>query len=123
MCLVFGIAYKWRPSYLTINVGDIVHWTWQSKSDTKSIKYKVQQVDGPTSTNASGFDSGEPTSPGSFTYQFNTPGIYYYWSDIMAVLTGFEKISYVSFRGVVEVAGIMNKKFDVTVTQGDIEGK
>lgn len=57
----------------------------------------VQQVSDAVSTISSGFSSGNPSSSGSYTYQFNKAGTYYYWSGYV------DTAQTISFRGVIVV--------------------
>ena len=52
---------------------------------------------------------------GSFTYQFNTPGIYYYWSGLVDSNT-------ISFRGIVEVIDGNDKELEINVKLNGING-
>lgn len=56
-----------------------------------------------------GFSSGDPTPYGSFSYEFNQPGTYYYWSGYV------EESQQITFRGVVSVLDSFDKQLEVDV--------
>jgi hypothetical protein len=60
----YGQGYAWNNPFLNINKGDYVRWSWSSPNALGGIKYSVQQVPEPTSTEPSGFNSGSPSSSG-----------------------------------------------------------
>ena len=64
--LDYGVGYAWNTTYLTINTGDFVKWSWSSPSSLiKGLAYKVELVSDAASTTPSGFTSGEPSVTGS----------------------------------------------------------
>lgn len=60
----YGKGFAWSDSYLNINKGDYVTWTWSAPGTISNINYIVQQVSDATSTTASGFSSGSPSVSG-----------------------------------------------------------
>lgn len=65
----------YAPQHITIDVGDIVHWTNVSGE---------HQVDGSLGTfpdNPEGFSNGQPEQDWEFSYTFDTPGVYDYHCD------------------------------------------
>jgi len=53
----------------------------------------------------------------SFSYQFNKPGIYYYWSGYV------DPNQSISFRGVVEVKETVDdKEYEIDVKTNNIKG-
>ncbi|CAF0710276.1 unnamed protein product [Brachionus calyciflorus] len=115
---VYGNRYAWDRSYITINKGEKVRWSWQPPVAVSGSKFKVEQVSTPFSEERTGFSSGEPTEFGSYTYQFQVPGIYYYWS-------GYVDLSQViSFRGVIEVLDkTIDKELEIDVTLNGIKAQ
>ncbi|CAH1789358.1 unnamed protein product [Owenia fusiformis] len=83
---IHGASYAWNPAIMEIMTGDSIHWSWKAPELITSVGYLVQE----TATSIAreykpgGFSSGSAITPiGSFQHQFNTPGIYYYWSDFV----------------------------------------
>jgi len=112
----FGKGYRWSSQYLTINKGDYVQWSWSAPGMVTNINYKVEQVSDAASATASGFTSGSPTSTGSFTYQFNKVGTYYYWS-------GYVDLNKkIAFRGVITVTDAKDNELEIDVFVSDIKG-
>lgn len=113
-----GTGYAWDKSYLTIKIGEIVRWTWAQPTGVTGKNYKIEQVESPLSTAPlqSGFSSGESTSAGSFSYQFNVAGTYFYWSGFV------DSTQTISFRGVIVVEGETDKELEIDVTLSDIKG-
>lgn len=75
----------------------------------------VQQIRNPARLEHEGFWSGPPTERGSFSFQFNNPGTYYYWSGYI------EQSKVVSFQGVIVVLDIDEvKNLEIEVTQNQI---
>ena len=52
---------------------------------------------------------------GTYIYQFNNPGTYYYWS-------GFVNNQQISFRGVINVVYAVDEFFDIDVTVNGFYG-
>ncbi|XP_066121905.1 fibrocystin-L [Saccopteryx bilineata] len=80
---VYGLGYAWSPSVLNVSLGDTVTWHWQAHPFLRGIGYRVFSVSSPGSViyDGKGFTTGGEKSPsGSFSYQFTSPGIYYYSS-------------------------------------------
>jgi hypothetical protein len=102
---------------LEIKQGEYVNWSWSAPIGINIINYKIQQVDGPSSTNFNGgFDSGDASSSGSFLYQFNIPGIFYYWST-------FVDGNQISLRGIIEVkSALIDKDLSISLTLNGISG-
>jgi hypothetical protein len=115
----FGFGYSWTYPYLKIKSGDHVKWTWSAPFAVNGIKYKIEQVDSPSSENMTvdGFSSGEPSSFGSFSKQFNELGTYYYWSGYV------EASQTASFRGVIIVEDPVDKTFEIEVSVGGIKAQ
>jgi hypothetical protein len=59
-------GFSWSQPYLTVGLGDIVHWTWTKPTGVTGINFKVEQVEDPVSENPIGFTSGDSTSSGMF---------------------------------------------------------
>lgn len=76
------------------------------------------QVENAKSIIPNGFSSGPKSSPtGSFSYQFNKPGIYHYWSGYV------EQTGQISFRGVIIVNDSIDKQFEVSLKLNDFEAQ
>jgi hypothetical protein len=101
---------------LNINKGDYVEWTWNAPGTINDINYLVQQVASPTGTTASGFDSGSPSASGSFVYQFNTVGTFYYWSG------NVDSNEMISFRGVINVGAAADRELTIDVSLNGFKG-
>lgn len=106
----YGVGYAWSKPYLTINVGDSVYWSWRPPSGITTVTYQVIQVADQNSYASIGFNSGQATATGSFQYQFNQPGVYYYWSGYV------ENSDQITFRGVVVVQSSSDKMLTINVT-------
>ncbi len=63
-----------------------------------------------------GFTSGSPTATGSFTYQFNQAGTFYYWSGYV------ESSNQILFRGVVVVSSSLDKQLQIGVQTNGFKG-
>ncbi|CAF4657274.1 unnamed protein product [Rotaria sp. Silwood1] len=100
---VYGFGHAWYPTRETVQQGTTVTWSWDSSQLSSPVSYKIQQVDSPYSTTPvqNGFDSGPPTSSGSFSYQFDTLGTFYYWAPNITQSTGY------AMRGVIDVVVLM----------------
>jgi hypothetical protein len=55
-------------------------------------------------------------SQGSFVHQFNTIGIFYYWSGYV------DQNDQISFRGVVQVDAVKDREFNVGVVLNGFNG-
>uniref|UniRef100_A0A8C5R062 PKHD1 like 1 n=1 Tax=Leptobrachium leishanense TaxID=445787 RepID=A0A8C5R062_9ANUR len=71
----YGIGYAWSPARLDIFVGDTVAWSWRTQPFIQDIGYRVFSVSDPGNT----FYDGRAFSS-VFSYQFTSPGVYYYSS-------------------------------------------
>jgi hypothetical protein len=111
----FGNGFSWSETHLKINRGDYVEWSWNSPDILMRLSYKVEQVESFNSTKNIGFTSGKPTSKGSFVFQFNTPGIFHYWS-------GYINFQKYSLRGIIEVLDFSDKKLDIDVLTNGFKG-
>ncbi len=90
---VYGPGFAWSAPDLAIGAGDTVVWSWQAPAFAAGVGYRVVQVQDAASVLETGFSSGDEATPvGMFSFQFNTPGTYYYWSDYVTS----EKVN---FRG------------------------
>lgn len=101
---------------MILKAGDTINWSWQSPVGISTVRFKVEQVEDPSSVNAIGFTSGDPTAFGSYSYQFNQPGWYYYWSGYV------ESSGQISFRGVVYVEESLDVEFSVNVNLNGFDG-
>ncbi|KAM8966821.1 LOW QUALITY PROTEIN: fibrocystin-L [Pelodytes ibericus] len=80
---VNGFGYAWSPPRLDILPGDTVVWKWQAQPFIVGIGYRVFSVSDPANVtyDGTGFYSGDyKLASGVFSYQFTTPGVYYYSS-------------------------------------------
>jgi plastocyanin len=115
----YGAGFAWSPQYATVQQGANVTWTWGSSTLLSSINYKVQQVANGYATQAltGGFDSGDASTSGSFSYQFLTTGTYYYWS------TPVDLYGVITLRGVITVVAAEAQTLTVEVSSGSITGQ
>ena len=113
-----GTGFKWSRPYLQIKAGDYVLWKWSSPDLVTGLNFKVGQVDDPGSTTqvANGFDSGDATPSGSYLYQFNNAGTYYYWS-------GLVDSQEISFRGVIQVQAVNKFVNEPSIKVKNFQGK
>ncbi|XP_078254550.1 PKHD1 like 1, tandem duplicate 1 [Rhinoraja longicauda] len=84
--LALGVGYSWNSSSLDILVGDTVHWIWESPPLLQGLRYRVFSVSKPSDVNykGKGFISGDVgTSAGSFSYNFTSPGTFFYSSGLI----------------------------------------
>ncbi len=104
---------------MSISKGDTVKWTWQPPRGISSVQFQVVQVSDATSQDplSNGFSSGSPTATGSFKFQFNQAGTFYYWSGFV------ESSAQITFRGVINVKDSFDKELKVGVKLNGIEGK
>jgi plastocyanin len=69
----------YNPAALSVHVGDAVTWVWADGNVPHNI-------DG--ASDLSSFDSGAPTTTGSWTYRFNKAGTYTYHCDVHPGMIG-----------------------------------
>ena len=57
---MYGDYYAFDQPQLTIERGDIVHWSWETPDFVNDINHSIIEVDSPSSTTAKegGFSSG-----------------------------------------------------------------
>ena len=104
---------------MSISKGDTVKWTWQPPRGISGVQFQVVQVSDATSQDPllDGFSSGDPTARGSFQFQFNQAGTFYYWSGFV------EDSAQITFRGVIVVQDSFDKELKVGVSLNGVEGK
>lgn len=73
------------------------------------VSFKVEQVKDAKSIFGIGFSSGYQKPSGSYTYQFNQAGVFYYWSGYV------ESTSQILFRGIVNVSDTNDKQLELNV--------
>jgi plastocyanin len=112
----YGYGYAWNNPYLVINIGDTVTWSWQPPSGINSVTYRIEQVQDGESYKPIGFTSGPSTAIGSFKYQFNQAGTYYYWSG------NVESTEQILFRGIVVVKNSLDKQLQIGVKTNGYQG-
>ena len=110
LCKDYGPGYAWSIPFINISVGDTINWSWSPPVGIYGVAYQVLQVADAASFEPSGFTSGTPSASGSFSYQFNQPGTYNYWSGYV------ESSNMVQFRGVVQVSNSSNIELDINVS-------
>lgn len=112
-----------------------IRWNWNAPGTLSNINYFVQQVADPTSTTLAGFSSGSPSTSGnqismislnvswnffyfigSFEYQFNNVGTFYYWSGFV------DANGLISFRGVVNVVATTDRELTISVSVNGFSG-
>ena len=81
-----------------------------------TVNYRLLQVKDSISEEPIGFDSGEPTSFGRYSYKFNKPGIYHYWSGYV------ESSKIINFRGIIEVVDPTDKEVEINVKVNGFNG-
>lgn len=80
------------------------------------VTYSVIQVSDLVKFVSNGFSSGSPTTFGSFQYQFNQPGTYYYWSGFV------ESSDQIMLKGVVVVQNSVDKLLTIGVSLNGLNG-
>ena len=132
----YGLGFAWSPQYATVQQGTVVQWVWETSALLLTRTYKVQQVANGYDTTplSGGFDSGTATSSGkkirkyrmplfivftigSFSYQFQTLGTYYYWSPAV------DSSNQISIRGMITVVSAQPQTLTAKVTSGAFIGK
>lgn len=73
---VTGLTSSFSPEDVTINPGDTVTWSWNDPNVEHNVVQSVSKLN-PTPVN-NGFNSGDPTTPRTYSLTFNTVGTYYY---------------------------------------------
>ncbi|CAF3592631.1 unnamed protein product [Rotaria sordida] len=108
----YGSGFAWSPQFATVEQGAIVEWQWGSSALLTTLSYKVQQVTSGYSTTPSsgGFDSGNATASGSFSYQFQNTGTYYYWTPAV------DQSGLIVMRGVINVVAAQPRTLTVKVS-------
>nr|DBA24045.1 TPA: hypothetical protein GDO54_011748 [Pyxicephalus adspersus] len=114
---VYGVGYAWSPSRLDISVGDSVVWKWQPQPFMLGMGYQVFSVSDPGNLTYDGrtFFSGPRVPSGVFSYQFTSPGIYYYSSGYI------NDAQTLYMQGVITVSPRSDNISDVHVTVRGIE--
>lgn len=103
---------------MTINRGEFVKWSWKAPVGI-NVAFKIQQTDSPSSTSAStnGFSSGQtPQTSGTFQYQFNTLGTFYYWSGFV------DSNGQIALRGVINVQDSQDVDLPINLSVGAVQG-
>ncbi|MEE6507574.1 hypothetical protein FKM82_026763 [Ascaphus truei] len=117
---VYGLGYAWSPSTLDIFAGDTVRWQWQAQPYLLNVGYRVFSVSSPGNItyDGKGFISGSRrVNSGFFSYQFTSPGIYYYSS-------GYVNVAQTIFlQGVIHVLPAQDLKSQIYLSVGGIEAK
>ena len=83
------------------------------------MAFKIEQTDFPSSTTGStnGFSSGSTaTTSGSFQYQFNSLGTFYYWSGFV------DSNGQIALRGVINVQESQDVDLAISVSVGGVQG-
>lgn len=111
------MGYSWSKPYLTINKGDSVKWSWRPPKGIQDVKFQVIQVENAEAYNSVGFNSGPASAVGSYEFQFNKPGVFYYWSGYV------ESSEQITFRGVVEVLDSVDKELEINVNLNGFNGE
>lgn len=112
----YGPGYGWSEPYLEIGKGDSVRWSWRPPNGISQVKFKIAQVEDANSFNEIGFTSGEPTRVGSYEYQFNQAGLFFYWSGSV------ESSGQIFFRGVISVVDSSDKTLELNVSLNGFYG-
>jgi hypothetical protein len=110
------LGYAWSQSYLRINKGDSVYWSWRPPTGITGVSFKVEQIQDASSIFPIGFTSGEATPTGSYSFQFDKAGTYYYWSGYV------ESSQQIVLRGVVVVLDSFDKELEVFVSLNEFQG-
>ena len=113
----YGSGYAWNRPLLTINKGDTVNWSWKPPTGINGVSFQVEQLEDGISETANGFTSGAATSTGTFSYQFNQAGTYFYWSGHV------EYSNQISFRGVIVVLDSVDKELELNVNLNGFNGE
>ncbi|CAF4682112.1 unnamed protein product, partial [Rotaria socialis] len=110
----YGSGFAWSPQFATVQQGAIVEWQWSSSALLTTLAYKVQQaINGYSTTpQTGGFDSGNATASGSFSYQFQTVGTYYYWTPAV------DQSGLIVMRGAINVVAAQPRTLTVKVSSG-----
>ncbi|XP_043922184.1 fibrocystin-L [Protopterus annectens] len=113
----YGTGYAWSPSSLNVLVGDTVVWVWQAPQFVTGVGYRVFSVSNPGDVdyNGNGFNSGSKTDSGTFSYQFTSPGAYYYSSGYV------DNSNNILMQGVVLVAPVQDSMLKLNVLVDGIE--
>ncbi|KAM4026998.1 fibrocystin-L isoform 2-T2 [Anomaloglossus baeobatrachus] len=114
---VYGVGYAWSPSQLQISTGDTVVWQWHSQPMIQGIGYRVFSVSDPANLIYDGisFNSGDRVPSGFFSYQFTSPGTYYYSSGYV------NDAQTMYMQGVINVTPISEQSRQVHVYLGGME--
>ncbi|OCT77099.1 hypothetical protein XELAEV_18032294mg, partial [Xenopus laevis] len=117
---VYGSGYAWLPARLDISIGDTVVWTWKPQLFITGVGYRVFSVSDPANVIYDGktFISGTTKSPsGVFSYQFTSPGTYYYSSGYV------NDAGTIFLQGVVYVSPAREQSRALYVSVGGIEAQ
>ncbi|UJR08495.1 hypothetical protein I4U23_012761 [Adineta vaga] len=111
---LYGSNFSWSSPHQVVQLGTIVTWIWNSSAIFLPRRYKIQQVMNAYSTQPSvnGFDSGIATTSGSYFYQFNSLGTFYYWSPMV------DDAEVISLRGTIIVVPSESEIWHVEAISG-----
>ncbi|XP_075128051.1 fibrocystin-L-like [Leptodactylus fuscus] len=114
---MYGTGYAWSPSRLVIFTRDTVVWRWNSQPLITGIGYRVFSVSSPGNFTYDGiaFNSGDRVPSGVFSYQFTSPGTYYYSSGYV------NDVNTIVMQGVVNVYPIDDQSSPVRVFLGGMK--
>ncbi|ROT65416.1 putative fibrocystin-L [Penaeus vannamei] len=114
---VHGPGYAWNPKLVVVREGDSVKWEWTKSDPLSQLMYNVFQTSSGASIeyDGSGFNSGAPTSSGSYIVTFPHRGTYFY--------AGTPIANNVVLSGKVEVLKPAQKAYKVTLSLGGIEAE
>ncbi|XP_053372863.1 fibrocystin-L-like [Mercenaria mercenaria] len=113
----FGVFYAYDESYIKINAGDSISWSWETPDFVNDVTHAIIEVESPSATKAKigGFSSGTPSKNGQYTKQFTETGIFYVWSGYV------DPWSIKHYSGTVEVTAAQSRLEEISVKVGGIE--
>ncbi|XP_063605340.1 fibrocystin-L-like [Penaeus indicus] len=114
---VHGSGYAWNPKLIVVREGDSVEWEWTKNDPLSQLMYNVFQTSSGAAYeyDGSGFNSGSPTSAGSYIVAFPHQGTYFY--------AGTPIANNVVLSGSVEVLKPAQKAYKVMLSLGGIEAE
>ncbi|XP_052804443.1 fibrocystin-L-like isoform X2 [Mya arenaria] len=83
----FGPYYAWSVTVLEAEVGQKVHWSWDTADFLNNITHRVVQIADLAKAEplSGGISSGPASRKGEFIWEFTAPGEYHFWSGFVDV--------------------------------------
>ncbi|WAR05669.1 PKHL1-like protein [Mya arenaria] len=87
LSVLVGPYYAWSVTVLEAEVGQKVHWSWDTADFLNNITHRVVQIADLAKAEplSGGISSGPASRKGEFIWEFTAPGEYHFWSGFVDV--------------------------------------